>query len=88
MNPEINKYLIDNKLIFDASLLQFMNGLKCTVYQYNITKYRQLLLSLYHSTNKEITDTKPWSESHSVEYKVSSICGLLCKLKQSQTLNH
>jgi methionyl-tRNA synthetase len=63
-----------------------MEQLKEITTNYDITKYKGLIISLYQQANKELTDKKPWDKSMTLENKVIILGQIIIKLKEIMML--
>jgi methionyl-tRNA synthetase len=83
---EINQYFETNINQINLNHNLFMEQLKEITTNYDITKYKGLIISLYQQANKELTDKKPWDKSMTLENKVIILGQIIIKLKEIMML--
>ncbi len=65
---EINKVLVDYN--YPSKKNDFINKIRIFIEEYNHNSYKEELLQLCQTANKELTDNKPWDKSVSQEDKI------------------
>ncbi len=65
---EINKLLVDYN--YPSKKNDFINKVRIFIQEYNHNSYKEELLQLCQTANKELTDNKPWDKSVSQEDKI------------------